>query len=296
MTGKVALVTGASSGMGKETAKVLAKQGIKVYAGARRLEKMNDLKKLGIVPIAMDVTKPEDNRKAVEQIISAEGRIDILINNAGFAIYGPVEDIPMEDARYQFDVNLFGLADLTQLVLPFMRKQRSGRIVNISSMGGKIYTPLGAWYHATKHAVEGFSDCLRLEVKKFGIDVVVVEPGIIKTEFYSVVSDYVKERQNGSAYRHMIDPMVENMSRPEMTEMGTEPSVLAETIAKAATVDRPKTRYIKGRMAKTSIRMRRLLGDRGFDRMIMRMIGGRRNRKDANAPGPSKDRSKITTH
>jgi short-subunit dehydrogenase len=270
MTNKVVLITGASSGMGKETAKVLAKQGLKVYAGARHLEKMNDLKKLGIVPIAMDVSKHGDNKKAVGQIISNEGRIDVLINNAGFGLYGPVEVISMEDARYQFDVNLFGLADLTQLVLPYMRKQRSGRIVNISSMGGKMYTPLGAWYHATKHAVEGFSDCLRLETKKFGIDVVVVEPGLIRTNFSSVVGQQLKKYDNGNAYKSQIEPYVKMMDDPRMATMGTDPEILAKTIAKAATVDKPKTRYVKGQMAKTAIRMRWLLGDRRFDRMISR--------------------------
>lgn len=153
--GNVILITGGSSGMGLETAKLLAQEGYKVYAGARRTERLEALRELGIVPVQMDVTDPETNQKVVEQIMANEGRIDVLINNAGFGLYGPVEDVSLEDARYQFDVNLFGLAHLTQLVLPHMRQQKSGRIINTSSMGGKIYTPLGAWYHATKHALEG---------------------------------------------------------------------------------------------------------------------------------------------
>ncbi len=270
MEKKIVLITGASSGMGKEAAKILAKQGHKVYAGARSVDKMEDLKRFGIVPIGMDVSKTEDNRRAVDMILEKDRRIDILINNAGFGLYGPVELVPMEDGRYQFDVNYFGLVELTQMVLPHMRRQKSGRIVNISSMGGKIYTPLGAWYHATKHAIEGFSDCLRIEVKEFGIDVVVIEPGAIRTNFGAVVGEQLKKYDNGNAYKGQIDPYLKLMDSPRMQTMGTDPEVLGETIAKAATVRKPKTRYVKGQMARTMIWMRRLFGDRGYDRMIRR--------------------------
>ncbi len=270
MTEKVVLITGASSGMGKEAAKVLAKQGHKVYAGARRVERMNDLKQYRIVPIGMDVSKTDDNRNAVETVLKNEGRIDILINNAGFGLYGPVELIPMADGRYQFDVNYFGLVELTQMVLPHMREQGSGRIVNISSMGGKIYTPLGAWYHATKHAIEGFSDCLRIEVKDFGIDVVIVEPGAIRTNFGAVLGEQLKKYHSVKAYGNQIEPFMKLMDSPRMAEMGTDPAVLGETIARAATVKKPKPRYVKGQMARTMIWMRRLFGDRGYDRMVVR--------------------------
>ncbi|MCY4632312.1 MAG: SDR family NAD(P)-dependent oxidoreductase, partial [bacterium] len=169
--GKIILITGASAGLGRETAVLLAEQGHTVYAGARRADRMADLAEVGITAVAMDVTTAGDTERAVNQVIEAEGRIDVLINNAGFGLYGPVEDIPLDDARYQFEVNIFGLAHLTQLVLPHMRAQGSGRIVNISSMVGKVFTPLGAWYIATKHALEGWSDCLRLEAAPFGIQV-----------------------------------------------------------------------------------------------------------------------------
>lgn len=285
MNEKVVLITGASSGMGKETAKVLAKQGLKVYAGARRLEKMNNLKKLGIVPIAMDVTKTEDNKKAVDTIMKREGRIDVLINNAGFGLYGAVEDIPMEDGRYQFDVNFFGLVELTRLVLPYMRNQKSGRIVNISSMGGRIFTPFGAWYHATKHAVEGFSDCLRLETKPFGIDVVVVEPGMIKTDFGNVVGKwFTKYISDGSAYKSMIDPFVEMMNDPDLMTRGTEPIVLANTIAHAATVESTKRRYMKGSGAKPMWYIRKIFGDGAFEWLLSRAFGGGRNQKKTTTP------------
>lgn len=270
---KVILITGASSGMGKETAKLLAGQGHKVYAGARRLEKMKDLESLGIEPIAMDVTREEDNKKAVDTIISRENRIDVLINNAGFGLYGAVEDIPLKDARYQFDVNLFGLAGLTQLVLPYMRRQKSGRIINLSSMGGKIYTPLGAWYHATKHAVEGFSDCLRLEVKQFGIDVVVIEPGLIQTNFGKVVGEQVQKYVDGSAYKSMLDPYLKMMNDPKFATMGTRAIVLAKEIARAVNAKKPKTRYLKGMMAKPAIFIRNTFGDRIYDSFISKAFG-----------------------
>lgn len=160
---------------------------------------MRDLEERGAVAIAMDITKDDEVVAAVGRIAAENGGVDVLINNAGFATNGAMEDTALTDARYQFEVNLFGLARLTQLVLPYMRQQGAGTIVNISSMGGNIYTPLGAWYHATKHAVEGWSDCLRLELKPFGIDVIVIEPGIMQTEFGDVLVGPLLERSGKGA-------------------------------------------------------------------------------------------------
>jgi short-subunit dehydrogenase len=171
------LVTGASSGIGKETAKTLLADGYAVYVAARRVDRMSELEQLGATALAMDITNDEDIVAAVKRITAERDGIDVLINNAGFGMYGAMEDTTLDDARYQFEVNLFGLARLTQLALPYMRDRGAGKIVNISSVGGKIYTPLGAWYHATKHALEGWSDSLRLELKPLGIDVIVIEPG-----------------------------------------------------------------------------------------------------------------------
>src|SRR6516164_3306739 len=182
-TAKVALVTGASSGIGEATARQLAAAGFTVYAAARRTERMQQLTEAGIRPIAMDVTDDASMQTGVKTILNEQGRIDALVNNAGYGSYGALEDVPMSEARAQMEVNVFGAARLIQLVLPQMRQQRSGTIVNITSMGGKIYTPLGAWYHATKHALEALSDCLRMELKPFGINVVVIEPGGIRTEW-----------------------------------------------------------------------------------------------------------------
>src|SRR5689334_18003170 len=180
---KTALVTGASSGMGKEIARKLICDGFQVYVAARHIDKMIDLERLGARPLRMDLSREAEIVSAVETILKETGGVDVLVNNAGFGLYGPVEDIGIEEARYQFEVNVFGTARLTQLLLPAMREKGSGTIVNITSMGGKIYTLLGAWYHATKHALEGWSDCLRLELATFGIRVVIVEPGLIETGF-----------------------------------------------------------------------------------------------------------------
>ena len=259
--------------MGKETAKLLAEQGNTVYAAARGVGKMEDLKQYGVIPLKMDVSKEQDNVDVVNQIIQEQGRIDVLVNNAGFGLYGPVEEITMEDARYQFDVNVFGLAHLTKQVLPHMRKERSGKIINLSSMGGKMYTPLGAWYHATKHAIEGWSDCLRLEVKQFGIDVVLIEPGMIKTNFGSEVGKGLGKYVEGSSYSSMIEPYVKMMEDPKMANMGTEPTVLAGVIAKAVNAKKPKTRYVKGQMAKPLMFIRKYMGDRVFDKVISKAFG-----------------------
>jgi len=266
------LVTGASSGIGRATAERLLSDGHRVYAAARRVERMADLERLGATPIAMDVTDEAAVRAAVERIGAESGGVDVLVNNAGFGLYGAMEDTSIEDARYQFEVNLFGLARLTQLVLPHMRERRTGTIVNISSMGGKIYTPLGTWYHATKHALEGWSDCLRLELKPFGIRVVIIEPGVIETEFGAVVVDPMLERSGDGPYAAMAERVAAATRTAYRAGAGTPPSAIADVIAGAVRSDRPKPRYARGKYAKPLIRTRALLGDRAFDRIVMRQF------------------------
>lgn len=269
---KVALITGASSGMGKSTALILHNQGYTVYGAARRLDHMKDLEEKGMHIVPLDLTDDASIVNAVNTILEKEGRIDILINNAGYGSYGSVEDVPMEEAKRQFEVNMFGLARITQLVLPGMRQQKSGRIVNITSMGGKVYTPFGAWYHATKHAVEGWSDCLRLEVKEFGIDVVIVEPGGIKTDWGEIAAKNLKKTSGSTAYGPFANRVAENMEKLYTSNRLTDMDVLGKVIAKAATVRSPKTRYVKGYMAKPALFIRKWFGDRIFDKLIMSQL------------------------
>ena len=267
---KTILITGASSGMGKVGAKELIEEGHIVYCAARSTNKMKDLEAIGGKILAMDVSKPETLKEGVEKIIQEQGKIDVLWNNAGYGLYGPVEQVSIDKAKYQFDVNLFGLAELTQLVLPHMRQKENGLIINTSSMGGKIYTPLGAWYHATKHAVEGFSDCLRLELKEFGIKVVVLEPGLIDTGFAAGVNDnFPKETQDGP-YKRIVTGLLNSTTNGSMK--GSNPKVIADTIKKIVNTKNPRTRYLVGKMAKPLVRMRRIFGDKGYDKIIMSQI------------------------
>lgn len=273
MTNKTVLITGASSGIGKETAKQLVARGYTVYAAARRLEKMRDLEELGCVPLEMDITKEEDIKAVVGRIGEERGGVDILINNAGFGTQGSIEETSLDDARYQFDVNLFGLARLTQLVLPGMREKRFGKIINISSVGGKIYVPLGGWYHATKHALEGWSDCLRTEVRQFGIDVVIVEPGAIGTEFNDVFVGPMLERSGEGPYRKMAHGLASYAREMgERPNGSSPPSVIANTIVKALSARRPRTRYVAGKLAKPILFARRWTSDRMFDRLVGSMV------------------------
>jgi short-subunit dehydrogenase len=267
----VALITGASSGIGESAAILLHNAGFKVYGAARRVEKMKSLEQKGISVISLDVTDEDSIVNCVNTITEKEGSIDILVNNAGYGSYGAVEDVPMEEARRQFDVNMFGVARLTQLVLPKMRENQFGKIVNISSMGGKIYTPFGAWYHATKHALEGWSDCLRIEVKPFGIDVVIVEPGGIKTPWGQIAADNLKKTSGNGAYAEAANKSAEGTAKMYSSNQLTKPEAIGEVILKAVTARRPKTRYVKGYMAKPTIFMRKWFGDRFLDRVLKAM-------------------------
>lgn len=267
---KVILITGASSGMGKATAHNLHQQGYKVYGAARRTDKMIDIEEKGIEILHLDLTNDDSIVKAVETVLKKEGRIDVLVNNAGYGSYGSVEEVTIEEAKRQFEVNMFGLARITQLVLPAMRNQKSGRIVNISSMGGKIYTPFGAWYHATKFALEGWSDCLRLELKQFGIDVVVVEPGGIQTEWGDIAMEHLKKVSGNGPYANLANKVIESLGKSN--EKLTPVDVLGNVIAKAATQKKPKTRYLKGYMAKPLVTMRKWLSDKTFDKILLSQL------------------------
>ncbi|MGU5952080.1 oxidoreductase [Klebsiella pneumoniae] len=266
---KTALVTGASSGMGKSIARRLIQDGYQVYVAARNVEKMADLARLGAQLLRMDISVDEQIVSGVNTILAETGGVDVLVNNAGFGLYGPVEEIGIDEARYQFEVNLFGAARLTQLLLPAMRERRSGHIVNITSMGGKMYSILGAWYHATKHALEGWSDCLRLEVAGFGIKVVIVEPGVIETGFGDAASDTIVKRSASGPYGQLVKMVAMSIKKTYGRGTGSSPEVIAEVVSRAVKSSNPRTRYAAGKFAKMLIRMRVWLGDRIFDRIIL---------------------------
>ncbi|MCW2795518.1 oxidoreductase [Nocardioides sp.] len=270
MSTRVALVTGGSSGIGEQAALLLKKAGFEVYAVARRVDRMADLEKLGVRTFAMDVTDDASMTTGIERIIAEQGRIDVLVNNAGYGSYGAVEDVPIDEARRQFEVNVFGLARLTQLVTPHMREQNTGRIINISSVGAVIYEPFGAWYHATKYAVEGFSDSLRVELAPFGIDVVIIRPAGILTEWNEISRDSLIETSRGGAYEKQAAGAAKTLKRVDNKLMSSGPRTVAKTIVKAATAHRPKTRYATGRGARMVIGSRRVLSDRAFDAVLTR--------------------------
>lgn len=265
---KIILITGASSGIGKATAQHLATLGHKVYGASRKLEDMQNIS--DVIPIQLDMGDYSSLERAVTEIVDEEGRIDVLFNNAGYGQYGSVEETPIEDAKKQFEVNLFGLARLTQLVIPHMRKQGSGTIINTSSMGGKIYTPMGAWYHATKHALEGWSDCLRIELKQFGIDVVVIEPGGIQTGWGTIAIEKMLAVSGGGPYKKYAESAARGMrGRYEKPGSLSRPEVIAEIVGKAITAKKPKTRYVAGTFARPLMFARKYLGDRFFDRLLL---------------------------
>jgi NAD(P)-dependent dehydrogenase (short-subunit alcohol dehydrogenase family) len=269
---EVVLVTGASSGIGEATVFALLESGYRVHAAARRLERMQGVQEAGAVVHSLDVTDTVSIENLVEAILETEGRIDLLVNNAGIGVYGSVEEVSLEDARRQFEVNLFGLAELTRLVLPSMREQGSGTIVNLSSMGGKVYTPFGAWYHASKHALEGWSDCLRLEVAPFGIRVIIIEPGAIQTEFGELAIGPLLERSGNGPYRTEVQKMAKATRRTFESKRVSNASLIAVLIVKAAQSRRPKTRYVAGHLARPVMLARSVLGDRLFDWMIRRFL------------------------
>lgn len=262
---KVVLITGASSGIGKYTALLLLKEGYIVYGAARRIDKMKEIEEAGANILSMDVTNEESVKNGVDKILEKEGKIDVLVNNAGYGSYGAIEDVPIEEAKRQFDVNIFGLARLTQLVLPKMRENKYGKIINIASIGGKIYSPLGGWYHATKFGLEGLSDCLRIETKEFGIDVIVIEPGGIETEWGGIAMDNALKTSGNTAYANTAQRF-KNIT--DKFGVQAHPNVIAKLILKSIKAKKPKTRYSAGTMAKSSLFMRKIFTDRMFDRML----------------------------
>jgi len=267
---KVILITGASAGMGKDFAKELLKDGNIVYGAARRIDKMDDIKALGVKILEMDVTDDASMVKGINAIVRAEGRIDVLINNAGFGSYGAIEDVSMSDAKYQLEVNVFGAARLMQLAVPHMRKQHYGRIINISSIGGKVALPLGGWYHASKFALEALSDTLRNEVKPFGIDVIVIEPGGIQSEWGYIAMENLAKTSGDTVYEPMAKKLIASMNEIDKKIPG--PQVITHLIKKAISAKKPATRYSGGYMAKPLLFLRKILSDRMLDGLLMSQL------------------------
>jgi NAD(P)-dependent dehydrogenase (short-subunit alcohol dehydrogenase family) len=273
MKQKVILLTGASSGIGYDTATRLAKQGHKVYGAARRIDKMQPLKELGVTPIKMDVTDDASMIAGVNAVLEAEGRIDVLVNNAGYGYFGAIENVSMEEARKQLEVNVFGLARLTQLVIPHMRQQGSGRIVNLASIAGKLALYFGGWYHVSKFAVEGFSDALRMELKPYGIDVVIIEPGGIRTEWGVIAADHLAESSKGTVYEQAAlneaNAMKYTYTRAKLL---SNPSVIAKAICKGVNRRHPKARYRTGMGSHSLVFLHWLLPSKWWDG-LMRSLG-----------------------
>ncbi len=269
---KAVLITGCSTGIGRATAERLAGRGLTVYATARRPESIEDLKGKGCRTLALDVTDESSMQAAVQAVEEAEGAVGALVNNAGYSQSGAIESIPLDSIRAQFETNVFGLIRMCQLVLPGMRRKRHGRIVNVSSMGGKLTFPGGGIYHATKHAVEAISDALRFEVQGFGVDVVVIEPGLIKTEFaHAAVSSMGETEADGGPYADFNSAVAAQTAgayEGPLARLGGGPEAVARAIEKALTRRRPRTRYLVTPSARLALTQRKLLTDRMWDRMV----------------------------
>ena len=271
MASKAVLITGCSSGIGHATAERLAADGWKVYATARKPESIADLKDKGCETLALDVTDEQSMSAAVAAVTEAEGAVGVLVNNAGYSQSGALETVPLEQIRRQFETNVFGLIGMCQLVLPGMRDQQWGRIVNIGSMGGRLTFPGGGAYHATKYSVEALSDALRFEVRGFGVDVILVEPGLIVTNFGEVASSSVSDTEDDGPYAHFNRAVAKTTAdayNGPMVKLGAGPEAVAGTIAKALKSGRPKARYAVTPSAHLMITQRRFTPDRIWDLMM----------------------------
>ena len=278
---KAVLITGCSSGIGRATALRLVHSGWRVYATARRPEAIAELQDAGCRTLALDVTSEPSMSTAVEEVERAEGAVGVLINNAGYSQSGAIETVSIDAARRQFETNVFGLVRLTQLVLPKMRAQRWGKIVNVGSMGGRVTFPGGGYYHATKHALEAISDALRFELRGFGIDVILLEPGLITTDFGEVAAASMSENSSNATpdgddpyaqFNATVGAVTKGAYDGPLRRLGGGPERVAKAIEKALTRRRPPARITITPSAKLTIATRRVLSDRTWDAAMRRQF------------------------
>ncbi|WP_270421587.1 oxidoreductase [Acidaminococcus massiliensis] len=275
MEQQVVLVTGASSGIGRETAILLAKTGHVVYGAARRLEKLQELSKYGVIPLVLDVTKEYSCQNALQQILNQQGTLDILINNAGYGSYGAVEDVPLTEAQRQLDVNVFGAIRLTQMVLPLFRRQHRGRVIMISSIAGRLTGPFGGWYHASKYALEALSDALRMETAGQGIWVSIVEPGLVRTPWGHITADHLAASARRGPYARLAEQAARGIHRLYDKKWLTSPAEVARTIFLAVNAAQPQARYLCGKDAYLLLALHTLLPTGLYDlaaRWVMKNI------------------------
>lgn len=270
---KVVLITGASSGIGLCAAKRFVSEGCTVYAGARRVERMEELRSMGVHTMPLDVTDELSCRSCIDAILAQEGRLDILVNNAGYGEYGPMEAVSLDRARAQLEVNLFGAMRMAQLAAPHMREQHSGRILNIGSAGGRVTTYLGGWYHAGKYALESVSDSMRMELRRFGVDVVLIEPGGVRSAWGAITAERLESAGKGTVYESDCDTVAAVYRRMyrENSRMLTSCDRAARVIVRAATAKRPRARYLFGFGARSLVFWHAALPDRVFDTLMKRM-------------------------
>lgn len=273
---KTVLITGASQGIGKLAALKFRGQGYNVIAVSRSISKSQELKSKGIDLFDMDISNDESINSAFEKIYAKYPKIDILVNNAGFSQNGFVEELTLEQLRYQFAVNVFGLIKVTQMVLPSMRKAKTGKIINIGSVGGDFTSPGASAYHASKYAVESFSDGMRQELKFFGIDVVLIKPGGVSTDFTANARSNYPEAIEGNPYgtlRRKFNDMLDTILDPDKSSVSLlSPDKVVSVILTAATTEKPKPRYKVGALAKMIPLMKRLMSDKSFDNMLLKQL------------------------
>ncbi|MFN8075738.1 MAG: oxidoreductase [Kineosporiaceae bacterium] len=264
------LITGCSSGIGRASATALLEAGFTVYATARKPKVLRDLADAGAHTLALDVTDEASMAAAVAHVEARHGHVGALVNNAGYGAYGPIEEVPLDAVRRQFETNLFGLGRLCQLVLPGMRAAGRGRIVNIGSMGGRATFPTGGWYHASKYAVEALSDALRIEVAPFGVDVVLVEPGLIRTSFEDVAGAGLEAQVDGP-YGPLRQTSREVTARNYAGRGAVGPEAVAAVVVESLSSGHPRSRYVITPQARAILQMRRLAGDRVWDATLRKI-------------------------